>query len=569
MMAVGTVDASLDFWCVYLFGLANLRVTKQLRQNLFQKILSQEMSFFDSANTGELTSRLNADCGQMASDLTWVFRFSIEAIVRVAIIVAYLLVQSPQLGGITISIIPIIALINQRYGLYLKTNAMSVQEALAEANAVAQETFSCIRTVLSYASEDLEVAKYSKKITAWYDLNRMALIITSCYYMLVCTFLSNTFTQSAILFAGINLIQNGKLTAQVLLSFMLYQGQLQDYTQQLFGSYTTLLRSSGTGDAVFALLDRVPSPPGTGSEEVSVANASNSGNNGGTPCEGDEEVFSDFKDHDGQQQSESKIGHRNTVDFECVNFFYPTRPSHIVLSSLSLSISSGLTVALVGPSGCGKSTIVALIERLYDPVQGRVLIGGNDLRKLSLKEHRSNIGIVTQDPILFSGTILSNITYGESSDDSNMLESAKEAARLANAHAFIESFANGYYTQVGERGVQLSGGQKQRIAIARAIFKRPSILLLDEATSALDTESERLVQEALDRLLFNAHGSVTTIVVAHRLQTVRNADVILVLSQGSVAEQGSHNELLQINGGIYRQMIHSSNVDTGLLEANI
>ena len=150
-----------------------------------------------------------------------------------------------------------------------------------------------------------------------------------------------------------------------------------------------------------------------------------------------------------------------------------------------------------------------------------------------------------------------------------MLENAKEVTRLANARAFIESFADGYYTQVNERGVQLSGGQKQRIAIARAIFKRPSILLLDEATSALDTESERLVQEALDRLLFNAHGSVTTIVVAHRLQTVRNADVILVLSQGSVAEQGSHNELLQINGGIYRQMIHSSNVDTGLLEANI
>jgi ABC-type multidrug transport system fused ATPase/permease subunit len=599
MVIVGTVDAVLDFWCVYLFGLANLRVTKHLRLDLYQTILGQEMSFFDATSSGELTSRLTADCGQMASDLTWVFRFSVEAIVRVAIIIAYLLLQCPTLGAITVAIIPIVAIINQRYGYFLQQNSTRVQTALAEANSVAQEAFSCIRTVLAFASEDLEYGKYRNKMDTWYGYNRIALYVTSCYYMLVPTFLCNTITQSAILYAGVILIQRGELTPQILLSFMLYQGQLQDYTQQLLGSYTTLLRSSGVGDAVFALLDRVPSPPGTGNQAMKdngrtdtnhhdrdINNNPNDSALVASNEERDEEVGETLINEEEQQEQQQmirrkrKCWNKNTINFEGVDFFYPTRPLHKVLSNITLSIPSGQTVALVGPSGCGKSTIVALIERLYDPVEGSVLIGGIDLRELDLKEHRHSIGIVTQDPVLFSGTILSNITYGEElgksgensdSDDREMmlLKRAKEVAKLANAHEFIESFADGYYTQVGERGVGLSGGQKQRIAIARAIWKRPSILLLDEATSALDTKSERLVQEALDRLLFNAHdGNVTTVVIAHRLQTVRNADSIVVISQGRIVEQGSHSELLQITNGFYHKMIHSSEASTGLLQAD-
>jgi ABC-type multidrug transport system fused ATPase/permease subunit len=363
---------------------------------------------------------------------------------------------------------------------------------------------------------------------------------------------------------------------------MLYLGQLQDYTQQLLGSYTTLLRSSGVGDAVFALLDRTPSLPGTGSMEITIHNTERDSAMATIESEQDEEEGEIFNENIQQQQKLSSrtrarrrkmdtAWNRNTIDFESVDFCYPSRPQHKVLSNLTLTIPSGHTVALVGPSGCGKSTMVALIERLYDPVQGCVLVGGIDLRQWDVKEHRHNIGIVTQDPVLFSGSILSNITYGEglineerySNNDEErelfLLERAKEVAKLANAHDFIESFADGYYTQVGERGVGLSGGQKQRIAIARAIWKRPSILLLDEATSALDAKSERLVQEALDRLLCQAHnGNITTIVIAHRLQTVRNADTIVVMSHGRIVEQGSHSELLKISDGFYQKMLHSS-----------
>jgi ABC-type multidrug transport system fused ATPase/permease subunit len=584
MLVVGTIDALLDFWCVYLFGLANLRVTKQLRLDLYRTLLGQEMSFFDTTTTGELTSRLTADCGQMASDLTWVFRFSIEAIVRVTIIIVYLLVQCPKLGGLTIIVLPVVAIVNQRYGYFLQQNSTRVQSALANANSVAQEAFSCIRTVLTFATEDLEYMKYAKTMDLWFTYNRLALYVTSCYYMLVPTFLGNTITQCLILYAGVILIERGELTPQILLSFMLYLGQLQDYTQQLLGSYTTLLRSSGVGDAVFALLDRTPSPPGTGSMEITIHNTDRDSAMIKIESKQDEEEGEIFNEHIQQQQQLSlktrarrrkmdTTWNRNTISFESVDFCYPSRPQLKVLSNLTLTIPSGHTVALVGPSGCGKSTMVALIERLYDPVQGCVLVGGIDLRQWDVKEHRHNIGIVTQDPVLFSGSILSNITYGEglineeqysssSSDEERellLLERAKEVAKLANAHDFIESFADGYYTQVGERGVGLSGGQKQRIAIARAIWKRPSILLLDEATSALDAKSERLVQEALDRLLCQAHdGNITTIVIAHRLQTVRNADTIVVMSHGRIVEQGSHGELLQISDGIYQKMLHTS-----------
>jgi ABC-type multidrug transport system fused ATPase/permease subunit len=582
MLVVGTIDALLDFWCVYLFGLANLRVTKQLRLDLYRTLLGQEMSFFDSTSTGELTSRLTADCGQMASDLTWVFRFSIEAIVRVTIIILYLLVQCPKLGGLTIIVLPVVAIVNQRYGYFLQENSTRVQSALANANSVAQEAFSCIRTVLTFATEDLEYRKYAKTVDLWFTYNRLALYVTSCYYMLVPTFLGNTVTQCLILYAGVILIERGELTPQILLSFMLYLGQLQDYTQQLLGSYTTLLRSSGVGDAVFALLDRTPSLPGTGSMEITIHNTDRDSAMATIESEQDEEEGEIFNENIQQQQKLSfrtrarrrkmdTAWNRNTIDFESVDFCYPSRPQHKVLSNLTLTIPSGHTVALVGPSGCGKSTMVALIERLYDPVQGCVLVGGIDLRQWDVKEHRHNVGIVTQDPVLFSGSILSNITYGEglineerySNNDEErelfLLERAKEVAKLANAHDFIESFADGYYTQVGERGVGLSGGQKQRIAIARAIWKRPSILLLDEATSALDAKSERLVQEALDRLLCQAHdGNITTIVIAHRLQTVRNADTIVVMSHGRIVEQGSHGELLQISDGIYQKMLHTS-----------
>jgi len=316
---------------------------------------------------------------------------------------------------------------------------------------------------------------------------------------------------------------------------MLYQGQLQNEMMNLFNSYSSLIKSSGAADQIFFLLDRQPPPPAIGSHQVQAQNRL-------------ENVV---------PSNDNPI----SILFESINFSYPSRPEQPILKDLFLKINAGSTVALVGPSGCGKSTIVSLLQRFYDVSSGRILIDGEDIQSLDLKDHRRRIGIVTQDPILFSGTILSNIMYG-------MLNATKdeaiEAAKCANAHDFICTFPDGYETQVGERGLQLSGGQKQRIAISRAIIRRPSLLLLDEATSALDAESEMLVQGSIDSLLKQSK-SITTIIIAHRLCTVRNADCIAVIGDGRICELGTHSQLMSIDGH-YKGLIDKSMGDKIIIE---
>mmetsp|Transcript_27837 Transcript_27837/g.36284 ORF Transcript_27837/g.36284 Transcript_27837/m.36284 type:complete len:366 (-) Transcript_27837:1336-2433(-) len=353
--------------------------------------------------------------------------------------------------------------------------------------------------------------------------------------MVISTFLINTCVQAALLLIGTNLIQKGQLEPEILLAFMLYQGQLQNETLNLFQSYSSLVKSSGAGDKVFALLDRTPPPPGTGSPDVILGGGEND----------------DESDHDGNINTSTNHHAQSNVELRGLHFFYDTRSSHKVLEGLNLDIRAGSTVALVGPSGCGKSTVMGLLQRFYDPTVGKVLIDGTDLRSMDIQKYRRHIGTVTQDPVLFSGSILSNITYGI---PSATRDEAVKAAKLANAHDFIGLFPDGYDTEVGERGTKLSGGQKQRIAIARAIIKNPSLLLLDEATSALDAESEQVVQDALDELL-KENKDMTTVIVAHRLRTVRHADCIAFIENGCVAEQGSHEELMELPGGKYRRMV--------------
>jgi len=245
------------------------------------------------------------------------------------------------------------------------------------------------------------------------------------------------------------------------------------------------------------------------------------------------------------------------IELKDVQFAYPMRPDHLVYKGTNLTIEPGQTVALVGPSGCGKSTVVQLCERFYDPKAGAVLLDGTDLKELKVSWLRQQIGLVSQEPTLFSGTIFDNIAAGKIGATATEVESA---AAQSNAHGFISDFKEGYQTEVGEKGVQLSGGQKQRIAIARAIVRDPSILILDEATSALDTKSEKVVQKALDDLLVAKKR--TTIIIAHRLSTIRNADKIVVLMDGKVVEQGTHDELVGYGAaGHYRDLINSANSD--------
>jgi ABC-type transport system involved in cytochrome bd biosynthesis fused ATPase/permease subunit len=336
LFALGTVDAALDFWCVFLFGLTNLKITKGVRVDTFSSILKQEMAFFDVTKSGDLASRLNSDAGEMGYDLTWFFRFSIESIVRIVSIVSYMLWRSPRLGVCAISVVPIVAAINKRYGDWLNRNAKEVQNALAQANSVAQEAFSCIRTVIAFASEDHEYDKYRDKIDRHYELNVQQLYAQGFYYMVISTFLINTVVQGLLLYVGMILIRNGQLTAEVLLAFMLYQSKLQNEVMNLFNSYTSLIKSSGAGDKVFELLDRFVPEPGTGNFNVTTG--------------------------------EAEVGTQFDINLFNIEFTYPSRPNQKVLNNVSIQIHAGTTVALVGKSGCGKSTIiwaVATILRSY------------------------------------------------------------------------------------------------------------------------------------------------------------------------------------------------------------
>jgi len=243
------------------------------------------------------------------------------------------------------------------------------------------------------------------------------------------------------------------------------------------------------------------------------------------------------------------------IEFVDVKFRYPARPTMMVFERLNLTIEAETTAAIVGPSGSGKSTVIALVQRFYDPQAGAVLLDATDIRSLRLSWLRSQMALVQQEPVLFGGTIMENISYGCSGASAADVESA---AKLANAHGFTSAFPDGYRTRVGERGVQLSGGQKQRIAIARAIIRDPFLLLLDEATSALDSENERIVQETLDQLLEKRRG--TALVISHRLSTIQGADQIFVIFEGNVVEKGTHTELLQSTAGHYSRLIASSSV---------
>jgi len=535
----GTGDALLDFWCVYLFGVAQQRIIRGLRLNLFQAILRQDISFFDTTKTGEITSRMTADCAEMANDLTSVFRFTIESLVRIGGIIAYMFVRSWRLGLLALAIIPITSMINRIYAKFMHRNQKKVQAALANSNSIAQEAISAIRTVCSFAMEEGEYDRYASKIDVYYHLIVRQYFISGIYYAFCNTFLINTVVQASLLFYGAYLIRVDLLQAPVLLSFILYQSQLQEYFQNLFNSFTSLIKSSGAAAKVFDYIDRTPRYRNARRER------------GGEKKEKREGKRGEKEQEDGEEGGGGGgYGGGGHVSLQNVHFCYPSRPDSVVLNGLSLQILPGQQVALVGASGSGKSTVFSLIEHFYEAQRGQVTIDGIDVADIEHSELHRIVAMVGQEPELMSGTVESNILYGRKMPLNTLQEreaatqAMLSAAKDANAHDFImNELPNGYQTEVGERGVQLSGGQKQRIAISRSILLNPKILLLDEATSALDAESEYLVQQALDRLMKGR----TTIVVAHRLSTIQNSDVIYVMKNGNIVESGHHNELIALN----------------------
>ena len=528
LISCGTVDACLDFFCVYFFGMCQLCLLKEVRVSLFSRLMMMDLAFFDEKKVGETASVVNVDVAQMAAEMQWFFRFSIEATVRIVGIAVYMFIRSPVLAATSCTIIPVIALINKKYGDFLQANSKQVQAALASSGAIVHEMLSGIRTVISCRQERAAIGCFADAVETYFGLNQRNLVAQGLYYMVVSTFLVNTCIQATLLYVGGKLVMENDLKVEVLLAFMLYQGQLQEYTLQLFQSYTALRQSSGAGESVFAMLDRFIPDPGLGSPK-------------------------NIEKIDHTEAADLPLS--ASVSLQNVSFAYPSRPNDLVLDDMSLDIEDGSFVALVGDSGCGKSTICSLLERFYDTDQGAILFNGRNIKDFEVQEYRRHIALVAQEPILFSGSIYDNIAYAledESLEPEETRRIIEEAATLSNAHPFIMSFEKGYDTLCGEGGASMSGGQKQRIAIARAIVQQPSLLIFDEATAALDNESERKVQEALDGL--RNVRKVTTIVVAHRLSTVRKADKIIVIEGGSVAEHGSHEELIE-KGGTYRKLL--------------
>jgi ABC-type multidrug transport system fused ATPase/permease subunit len=490
----------------FLFRLAGERLVARLRRRLFSCFVSQDIAFFDVQKTGELMNRLSSDCTALQTTLTRSLGEGMNNLVQIGVGLTLMMIASPILTLMALGAVPLIAIFAAIYGVFVAKISERYQSALADASEVAQETLSSIRTVRSFAKERHEQARYASSIGASYDLGRKRAAAFGAFIGLTSGVVQ--FALVVVLWFGCNQVIDGKLDFGQLTSFLLLAIYSISSISGLMGLFSAIMSALGASRRIFELMDTVPTLRLDGGDTLHSL--------------------------------------RGGIEMRNVGFAYPSRPDCPVLRGVSLTVQPGQTLALCGSSGGGKSSVVALLERFYDPSSGSIEVDGVALTSLDPSWWRSQLALVAQEPVLFNGSVLENLRYGRA-DASR--DAAVDAAATANAHEFVSTFTEGYDTKVGERGVRLSGGQKQRLAIARALLVDPKVLLLDEATSALDTESEALVQAAIDKLM----QARTTVVIAHRLSTIRDASCISVLDKGCVVESGTHDELLA-KKGVYERL---------------
>ncbi|HEX3385495.1 MAG TPA: ABC transporter transmembrane domain-containing protein, partial [Mucilaginibacter sp.] len=486
------------------------RSLADIRRDTYFKLITLPMNFFSNRRVGELNSRISADLSQIQDTLTTTLAEMIRQLVLLVGGIAFLAIISIKLTLSLLAVLPLLIVIAIFFGRFIRKISRKAQDQLAESNTIVEETLQGIANVKAFVNESFEAGRYSKNIK---EVANIA-IRGAKYRGLFASFIVFGMFGAivAVVAYGCLLVSHHEMTVGELFKFALYAAFVGSAMGSFPEMYANVQRAVGASERVLEILSEQ-------GEEVSIL-----------------EIDNDIK---------QKIA--GDLAFDEVNFHYPSRPEIEVLKGVSFEAKTGQRVAIVGPSGSGKSTMASMILQFYHPQSGTVLYDGKPAETYSLTDIRNQVAIVPQDVLLFGGSIRENIAYGKLKATEEEIETA---AKRANAHQFIMSFPEGYDTIVGERGVKLSGGQRQRIAIARALLKNPSILILDEATSSLDSESERLVQEALEELMKNR----TSIIIAHRLSTIREADKIIVLEKGTVIESGNHEELLGNEKGLYRYL---------------
>ena len=508
LMSILFSNAIFSFFRIQTFSVVSEKALRDIRIALYDKLIHLPVPFFEERRVGELTSRMTSDVQQLQDILSFTLAEFFRQILTLTVGITALFVWYPRLTLFMVATFPVLVIGAIIFGRYIRRLSKKTQDALAHSNTIVVETLQSVNTVKAFTNENYETRRYA---TALEEVVKNALNGAK-YRGLFASFIV------FVLFGGIVgiiwyaaiLYSQKQITAGDLIGFTMFTAFIGASVAGLGELYPQLQRTIGASERLREIL-------GTDKEATT------------SPI----------------RKTLPAVGN---IDFENVSFSYPTRPDITVLENISLHIKAGQKIALVGQSGAGKSTIAALLLRYYAVSSGKISISQTDIESVDLSELRKNIGIVPQEVMLFGGSIEENIAYGRPTATPAEI---RQAARQANALEFIEKFPEGFATVVGERGVKLSGGQRQRIAIARAILKDPKILILDEATSALDTESEKLVQDALDDLMQHR----TTIIIAHRLATIRNADYLYVIGDKHIQESGTYHELAEKEDGIFSKLL--------------
>ncbi len=504
-----SLQTIFSYMRVYLLTEVGEKSLANMRKDVYTKLLSMPMSFFTEKRVGELSNRISSDLSQIQDAISLTLAEFLRGIFTLVIGLAFIFWISAKLALVMLSVVPVIAILAVVFGMRIRKMSRIAQDQLAKSGTIVQETFQGITIVKAFTSEFFEINRYTKSV---YSVVKTAISNGRYRGAFISFMIFSVFGAIAfVMWYGANMILAGELSIGSLTMFVIFSMFVGGTFAGFAEMFSQLQKTLGATQSVREILR-------TDGENVELTLV----------------------------KVEPKFALKGNVRFENIAFSYPSRKDVNVLKDVSLEVKSGQQIALVGPSGAGKSTVASLLLKFYEPDSGKIFFDDRNGAEFPLSQLRKQMAFVPQDVILFGGTIKENIAYGKpDASDEEIIEASKKA----HADEFVSRFPEAYETIVGERGIKLSGGQRQRIAIARAILKDPAILILDEATSSLDSESEQLVQEALENLMKNR----TSFVIAHRLSTIRNADKIILIDKGIVSESGTHDELMS-HDGLYRKL---------------